>query len=70
MLFHPDEFRQAVSDPGSKKINFAITKLIHSLRHHSEPLFLVRMSEEIAGILKSQSESPVLKFKIAKVYHI
>lgn len=69
MLFHPDEFRQAVSDPSSKKLNTLLTKLMHSLRHHHEPLFLVRMTEEIAGILKSQSESPVLKFKTAKVVH-
>lgn len=67
MLFHADEFREAVSDAGSRKINHVLAKLIHSLRHHQEPLYLVRMIEEIAGILRSQSESPVLKFKTAKV---
>jgi hypothetical protein len=67
MLFHPDDFRLAVSDSNNKGILSILTKLIHTLHHHTELLYLVRMTEEVSGILKSQSESPILKFKTAKV---
>lgn len=67
MLFYPDDFRLAVSDNNNRGILSVITKLINSLHHQEDLLYLVRMTEEIVGILKSQSESPILKFKTAKV---
>jgi hypothetical protein len=55
MLFHAEEFRQAVNDNHSKSIMLVISKLMYSLKNDEESIFMVRMVEEVTAILKGQS---------------
>lgn len=55
IMFHSEEFRNAVISGHNDLFFDLLKKLIYSAQEHQDHLFSLRMIEEISGILKSQA---------------